>query len=303
MHIRPVEPSLGKPPGDRPLDTEGLTVVDQPTLLIDGDGVPLAALLRPDRRLAGVLNALAAAVRRIDCHKLARPGGLTSESRTFGFAARMPARGFDSCRACTAAIDHPAEHAVLCNGAGYLWRHLETANIPGVAERLADAANDIDPAWRLPGAPWTSGIVNRSSALTWHRDRNNTPDVWQLLVTFRHKMAGGLTVVPELGVAFAAGDGDLIAFPGQRWWHGVSPLHPLRHDAYRYSIVYYQVGAMRSCLPPAEEHARAAAVRTDREALWAGVEADDPTAIARAAEQLGLDVAEFLDLRRAREAT
>lgn len=300
MRTLTVDPSPGVPEGDRPLTTDGLTLVDQPTLVLGPDREPLAALLG-SADVAPVMVALKAAVRRIGCHKLARPGGLTSESRTFGNAARMPARGFDSCRSCTAAVDHPEEHAVLCNAAGYLWRHLQSASIPGVNERLTEAADGILPAWRLPGAPWTSGIVNRSSALTWHRDRNNTPGVWQLLVTFRHHMQGGLTVVPELGLAFAAGDGDLIAFPGQQWWHGVTALHPTRSDGYRYSIVYYQVGAMRSCLPPAEEQARAAAVRTDREALWAGVESGDPSAIARAAEQLGLDVAEFMDLRRAQE--
>lgn len=294
-----VEPTVGRPAGDRPLDVAGLTVVSVPTLVVDPNGQPLAALLRSGPALAPVVAALAASVRRLGTHSLTRPGGLTSNSRTFGFSARMPARGFDSCRACLSAVDHPAEHAVLAGAAARFLPALRSvAALAPVVADLENSAAEILPAWRLPGAPWTSGIVNHSSALTWHRDRNNTPDAWQLLVTFRRHMAGGLTVVPELGVAFAAGDGDVVTFPGQRWWHGVTPLHPTRTGAYRHSVVYYQIGAMKACLPPDEERARAGRVRSGREALWAGVESGDPEAIAAAAAGLGLEVAEFLALRQ-----
>jgi hypothetical protein len=294
---RVVSVPVGPVPPDPTAAFSASLILDGHVLVEDaasGDPLALQFPLAP-----ALVSSLVSAARRIRFGRLARPGGMASQSRTSGFAARMPARGFDACRSTVLATESPAEHAVLAGAGAHLWPLL-AESLPAQAADLAAWAEKIHPDWRLPGSPWTSGIINRSSQLPYHRDTNNFP-TWSVMPVLRRHMGGALLHLPELGVALTAPHGYALAFPGYRVLHGVSPLIPARRFGWRYSIVYYQVSSLASCLPCAEEAAHAAAARTERERLWAAVERGDRGAAEIVAARLGLTLGEFDARRRAPE--
>lgn len=269
-------------------------VVDGEARLLDQDDQPVAIQFRvPDP----IVEPLRSAVRRLRFTRLARPGGMANAARTFGYSGRMPARGYDSCRAAVLADDHPAEHAVIVGAAAWLAQEVARLN-PEAFAVLERHANDVHPDWRLPGAPWTSGTINDASALRLHRDTNNTP-TWSVMPVFRRKMGGGLLWFPHYHVALATPDAYAVTFSGAATLHGVTGLAPAGAGAYRYSVPYYQIASLKTCLPCEEELAHALATRTDRERLWGRVEAGDPDAETEAAARVGLDVEEFRQLRKA----
>lgn len=238
-----------------------------------------------------VVAPLRAAVRSVKYGRLARPGGMASLSRTFGFAPRTPVRGYDSCRAAVLASENPPASAVLATAAGWLAQDLGRHNPAALDELWAHAA-DICPTWRFPSAPWTSGIINRTSELRLHRDGANTP-TWSVMPVYRHRCTGGALYLPEFDVAFACPDAHYLAFPGSGILHGVTPLEPRTAASYRYSAVFYQLAGMKKCLPPSEELLHAQHARTEREKLYALLEAGDQEAAVEVASRLGLTVDEL----------
>lgn len=268
-------------------------VADGETVLVDETtGHPVAVQFRLP---PPIVEPLRSAVRRLKFTRLARPGGMANEARTFGYSGRMPARGYDACRASVLAVEQPQIHAALAGAAP--WLAAEVARlVPDAFTVLELHATEIHPDWRLAGSPWTSGTINNASALRLHRDTNNTP-TWSVMPVFRRKMAGGHLWFPHYRVALATPDAHAVTFSGAKILHGVTGLTPSGAGAYRLSVPYYQIASLKACLPCAEELAAAAEQRTGRERLWGLVEAGDPEAEAEAAERVGLDVEEFRRLR------
>ncbi len=121
------------------------------------------------------------------------------------------------------------------------------------------------PDWRLGDhTAWTSGVVNRTSKLPYHRDRGNFP-VWSAMPVVRRGVTGGHLHLPEYGATIACRDGWAVFFGGWQLVHGVTPMRLTAPDGYRYSIVYYSLRAMRDCATTAVETRQAWAKRTARE--------------------------------------
>lgn len=245
----------------RAVDRRAATV-DEPTVLLDAaTGDPVIAYLR----FPGDLERFRATLRSIPMGTTMRGGGMRNVSRVFGMAARSPVLRRNSCRPSGLASARPREHAILCETAVELDRLVASY---AAGRQLVDrkVLADVHPDWRIAdGTNWTSGVINRSSALPYHRDRANFPTLTAMPVV-RRGVRGGYLHLPEYDVTLACRDGSVTIFDGKSIVHGVTPLTHVAADGYRFSVPYYALRGMRDCFSDAVEQARARDRRTAREA-------------------------------------
>lgn len=235
--------------------------VRAPALVVDdATGEPLILT----DRYAGDLASLRNAMRAYPQSTTFRAAGIRNRSGVFGFTGRRVTMKRSGCRACNGASEAPEAHAAIL-AAGPVMADMLAARLPGrSADDHSVADRFILPEWRLPGCQWTSGVLNETSPLPYHYDRNNLP-TWSAMVVARRGMRGGHLHVPELGLVIDCRDGDVVFFAGWHFVHGVTPIHRAAPDGYRYSAVFYTVKGMAQCLPPDEEIAWARRDRTARE--------------------------------------
>lgn len=234
-----------------------------PAVVTDAEGTPLLAIGRYPRK---ELTALRAAFRGYPMGQTNRRGGtgFRNRSTVFGYLSRDIIKQRDGCRACAAASGAAALHGVIADSAaklGELFADLVPERARRDQERAAAVVHD---EWRLPGSPWTSGVLNDTSPLPYHYDRNNL-DTWSGMVVVRRGVRGGHLHVPELNLVVECRDGDVVFFAGWHWLHGVTPIQRTAKDGYRFTAVYYTVERMRHCLSPTEEMEWARRQRTTRE--------------------------------------
>ena len=144
------------------------------------------------------------------------------------------------------ALDHPQEHAAICNMAPFIDQQYKKF-FPEVHAKHREAATTVREQWTLPNSVFTSGIVNHNNPLRYHFDSGNFSQVCSAMIGFRHKTQGGYLACPELGISFEIGDCSLILFDGQKLLHGVTPIKRMAEDAFRYTIVYYSLRDMWHC--------------------------------------------------------
>lgn len=204
--------------------------------------------------------------------------GMENGGRTFGFAPKRLLAQRGTCRSAGSAIEHPDEHAVLSETS--LWLADQFRELaPEIAASNEEILAEVNRDWIMEEKSfWTSGVVNKTSQLPYHRDSTNFP-TWSAMPTLRKNIAGGHLHVVEYDIVFPTGDGDVSWFWGQEYVHGVTPMRTTEEGGYRYSIVYYALRGMKSCRTIAEETAAAALERTERERRMAD------EARARLAEQ------------------
>lgn len=247
-----------------PLDPS-LKSASVPTIVLL-DGRPIILLSRLD---ATDRVALRRAVLDYPMDTVLRGAGIRSAARVFGFVAANTLLKRNSCRAANGAEQAPRAHGVICATAESLARTLKEC-LPDQYRVNSEAASAIRSEWKLPGGLWTSGVVNWTASLPYHRDRNNL-DAWSVMPVVRRSVRGGHLHFPELALAngdplvAACDDGDVLYFNGQQYMHGVTPTQRVAADGYRISCVYYPVKKMCSCLSPTEEYERGRARRTETE--------------------------------------
>lgn len=191
--------------------------------------------------------------------------GVRNRSRVFGWAPRRPVQRRENCNATGVAKESPAEHAILDGWAGRLQAMLGEIE-PGLLTDGLAATSVVLPDWRMDDGRsiWTSGVINRTSQLPYHRDGFNFP-VWSAMPVVRRGVTGGHLHLPEYGATIACRDGWGVFFAGHNLVHGVTPMRLTAPDGYRYSIVYYSLRGMKDCHTAAEETRRGQAMRTQRE--------------------------------------
>lgn len=244
--------------------TEGTTLITSPTIL-SCEGEPVAAYLPLAE--AGRLRRAALA---IDCSGgVQRNTNYRSRSRTFGYAVARVVTRRESCSLTALGRDQPEVERVLEDYADQFSTMLKEID-PDIVTQDQATLGDILPEWRLGEAKlWTSGVVNDTAALPYHRDGFNF-STWSAMPVVRRGVRGGYLHLPEFGVALACADSTVALFPGKRWVHGVTPITRVRAgDGYRISIVYYALRGMKDCRTAAEETRRAQTKRTEREAEMA----------------------------------
>lgn len=235
-----------------------------PVRVVDADsGEAIAYVLRPE-----LPSNLRAAFLAYPMDSTLRANiGVKNVSRVFGYGGRQPMLQRYACAPCGGYKLAPGPHAVIAD---------TTADVLAAAVRDADpdrADHDaavvrerVLPDWRMGESWWTSGVLNHTSPMPYHRDGNNLK-AWSAMVTLRRGVRGGHLHLPEYDLTLPCRDGDVTWFPGWGLVHGVTPLHRTG-NGYRFSAVYYAVRTMAHCLPPDEEIEHAKRARTEAETNW-----------------------------------
>lgn len=196
-----------------------------------------------------------------------RDYGTENVSRTFGYRPRRPRLSRENCGQNRSAAESPAAHVTLETWAERLAALFAEFHPVRAAADVATVSSAVLPDWRL-GELWTSGVINKTSRLPYHRDRNNFP-VWSAMPVLRRGVAGGHLHLPEYDATFACRDGWALFFAGYDLVHGVTPMRLTQADGYRYSVVFYALKGLKDCHTYAVETARARAKRTERERAMA----------------------------------
>lgn len=210
------------------------------------------------------------AVLTIDCSGgVPRQQSYRSRSRTFGYAPRRPVSRRESCRVTSLNMEQPDVGALLETYADQFSTMLDAID-PSIAPRDRATLNAVMPDWRMGESKlWTSGVVNDTAALPYHRDGFNFP-TWSAMPVLRRGVRGGHLHLPEYGITVPCDDSTVTLFTGFQYVHGVTPIRKLKKDdGYRISVVYYALRGMKNCREAAEEAAYGRLRRTEREAAMA----------------------------------
>lgn len=202
--------------------------------------------------------------------------GNRNKSQTFGFRGRRPMMMREGCELAAFSRDHPEATAFLSYYAELLANELREA-FPEIEVMGREIIQQVHPEWRLSQSSlWTSGVINKESALPYHRDGNNF-DAWSVMPVLRYGVRGGHLHIPEYDMVVPCRDGYVVMFFGKRLVHGVTPMKGIKPDGYRVSVVYYALKGMKDCHTHAVEQAEARRRRTEREeGIAAKVEAGEP---------------------------
>lgn len=123
---------------------------------------------------------------------------------------------------------------------------------------------NIHSDWLIADTPFTSGIINHTAALPYHKDSGNLQQTWSVMLSLRAGVDGGRLHIPEYDVTLDVPDASLIIFNGTEAWHGVTPLVYRTKDAYRFTLVWYVKERIRQCGCAADEARRSARYATQR---------------------------------------
>lgn len=219
------------------------------------------------------IAAFRQAVRNIRWGTTTRSNGIVNRSRTFGYAPRLPLRRRESCRPTSLMTEAPDTHRILEDAATLLHGWL-TGLLPDRMDADRQAVSPVLPDWRIgDDTIWTSGVINLTSELPYHRDGANFK-AWSAMPVLRRATRGGHLHIPEYDLTVECRDGWVVCFPGWELVHGVTPISTVRRDGYRISIVYYSLQGTKDCYTFAKETAYGQRRRTEREATMGRPEPD-----------------------------
>ena len=187
-----------------------------------------------------------------------RLSGMRYASKVFGVTEPKPLRKRFGCAAAKIHFEHPAVGRMLNDMAADHFALLRQLVPAEAVQHESIVRERIHPDWWMGSAPWTSGIINKTAALPYHRDSGNIPGTWSVMMCLRNRVSGGCLHLPEYGVTFAVPDNSLLFFDGQGIWHGVTPILCDRRDGYRFTFVWYAKKGISKAGPASQEAERAA---------------------------------------------
>lgn len=240
------------------LERDYTDLIEESVLLKDGDNV-VAVYLELDLDT----TALVAALKRIKYQTSERTGGLISTSRVFGYQPRIALRR-DFCTVTSLATEDAAAHGLVMDFGRRIAEEYQRF-VPTVFDGHLAAVAQVLPDYRVPGTPFTSGIINFNNPLKYHFDAGNFKNVYSNMVVFKQDIDGGFLSLPEYNVGLQLKHNSVLLFDGQKVMHGVTPIKRRSREAYRYSIVYYALKAMWKCQTIDDELIRIRKLKTQRE--------------------------------------
>lgn len=237
------------------------TLIDESIAILDESGKPIIVYLKipelPTVEMVRALQSIEFEIRR-------RTKGLVSRSRIFGYMPRETIRK-DYCTSTALARENADAHKTICNFGGILSKYYKEY-CPSIFEmHMGLSQEKILDDWKIQDTPFTSGIINKNSAIKYHLDAGNIKKVYSNMVCFKRDCEGGHLSVPEYDIGLDIANKSVLLFDGQSIVHGVTPFHLRSNNAYRYTIVYYTLQQMWLCKPITEEIARIRQRKYDRE--------------------------------------
>lgn len=173
------------------------------------------------------------------------------------------------CRLTAWTGAHAAEFRGLVPLLGRIAGHLE-AEVPDRYRAQQLQAAKANPAWVIPGTPFTTCTVNNTYPTGVHVDKGDLDAGFSTLACFRRDgtdgpYTGGALVFPEFRVGVSMRDGDLLLMDAHQW-HGNTMIvcpHGARSEAAReccgverVSVVAYMRTRIVACGSPADEAAK-----------------------------------------------
>lgn len=242
----------------KPASLEHGKRVLRPPFVLECDGKPIMVALTNECPA----DTLYEHFERIAYQKNDRSSGMVARSRVFGYMPRIVMRR-DYCRESALHHELPETWQLLRQCAQHI-AGVYKLMLPNHYDDHQLLAKQALPIWRIDNTPFTSGIINQSAALAYHKDSGNFPGVWSAMLVVRKHVDGGELVVPEIGASVDLPHGSLLFFDGQKWLHGVTSIVRTRPDGRRYSCVFYSLKQMWQCLTPSEELRRFRLEKTRR---------------------------------------
>lgn len=231
-----------------------------PALVYDADTKQLVAAHLP----VSNTRELRAALGTIGYSKMNRSNNYGSRSTTFGYAPRRPVLGREGCAASAIQRDNAYVQGLLGGLADQCARAMRDF-APDLVQKDEETLAPILPEWRMGEEKlWSSGVINNTAQLPYHRDNFNFP-AWSAMPVLRRGVSGGYLHLPEYDLVIPCQDQYAAYFKGQELVHGVTPIRKRQEDGYRYSIVYYALRGMKDCYTHAVETAYAQRRRSERE--------------------------------------
>lgn len=231
------------------------TLIDEDTtVLVNGTPVIVYIARACDDSLLGTLS-------KIKYDNSFRTSGLVTSSKIFGYKPRNEIRGL-ACGATSLAKTQPEQARALKAYASVAAEHYNRVNAELAQKHEQLTKERVLPEYTMDGSMFTSGIVNHNNPLKYHFDSGNYVGVWSAMFAFKKDIEGGHLACPELDLGFKCSGGSLTMFDGQSILHGVTPIKKMSPSAVRYTVVYYSLKNMWSCLPFGEELKRARDKRT-----------------------------------------
>jgi hypothetical protein len=111
------------------------------------------------------------------------------------------------------------------------------------------AADQVDPAFLVPGTVFTTITVNKTFRTAAHRDAGDFSDGLSNLLVLSNNgnYTGGYLILPEVRIAVDVRPGDLLLVNNHEYIHGNTPIELKEETAERVSLVCYLREKM---LPP-----------------------------------------------------
>lgn len=172
---------------------------------------------------------------------------------------------------------HPLFRAI----AGHLAQHVPDRYAVQQAE-----ADRTDPAWVVPGTPFTTITVNNTFPTGTHTDKGDLDAGFSTIACLRRgPYTGGQLVFPQYRIAADLRHGDLLLMDAHQWHGnalitcacGTSPNGPCKTcGAERVSLVSYFRAKLTGCGTPAQEIRRADEWHENREIKHAENIVDGP---------------------------
>lgn len=230
------------------------------TLIIDADtNQPVAAYLD----MPG-LGHLRNKLQTIHYGSVERAKNYTSKSQIFGYSPRQPMRQRESCSAASLNHRNPELMPLLDDLADRCTNYMQHA-LPNIITQDQNHLKEITPDWKIgKHKQWTSGVINHTAQLPYHRDNFNY-ETWSAMPVLRRGTRGGHLHLPEYDLVIPCQDSTVTFFLGKNLVHGVTPIQQKQPDGYRFSIVYYALRGMKDCYTHAKETAYGRQKRTERQ--------------------------------------
>lgn len=177
----------------------------------------------------------------------ARLSGIGSRNRVFGTVEPNKLRRRPACAPSRLDTEQPQLIKALGELAAagcYEWQTIDGISLN---RHIDIVANQIHKDWLIGDTAFTSGVINFTAGLPYHKDSGNLLGSWSLMLSLRSNVKGGNLHLPEYGVTLGIFDRSITIFNGQAIWHGVTPLHISKRNAHRFTIVYYAKTKVAQC--------------------------------------------------------